>query len=817
LLTLGKNYYPMSESGILQPGQKVGAGRFTLVKPLGRGGMGEVWLAQDERLHEPVALKFLPPEIRADPAALDDLRRETARSHRLAHPNIVRIHDFQESEGEPAFISMEYVDGPTLTALRVEQPSRVLPWDYLRPLVEQLCAALGYAHGEHVVHRDLKPSNLMFDSRGRLKLADFGIAAVVSDSVSRISVRGTSGTLAYMSPQQLAGKRPQVTDDLYALGATLYELLTSKPPFYTGDITHQVLHEPPQPLDERLATLGIQNQIPADVAAIVMACLAKEPSQRPQTARAVAEWIGLGTVRTPSVERLSQTMFSQPDPSPADAVSAGGRKKLALAAVAALLLIASAALWYSVWHRLGGRVLQQPGISAERSAPVQPAGIGAATALPVRDGLILYFSFDEPPKEGVVHDESGTGNDGQAVGATWTPEGRRGGALQFARTNSYVRVPNRPSLNPPQITMAAWVKTSYSDMIWRRIFDKSWDQGFALSDGGETDRYHQRGRLIWEIGHHSCESQNRFDDGAWHHVVGTFDGTVQRLYLDNQQLGHSSHSWVGRVAENTYDLTIAGNRSDPDPKFGEVGASFDGLIDEVMIFNRALSPDEIRQLYESAGVVASASEAANWISLFDGQSVAAWEGEKMTAFPTRSWEVVDGVLKIIPSGPKVSLYTRETFRDFELEFEWRMGYAANSGVFYSAPGRGFQREFQLVDDEPSHHSAAFQPNFPEQCTGALWGILAPSADKRVRPIGEWNEGKLLVRGAHVEHWINGRKVLQFELGSDALAEKAAATKATTFKSRLTPGTDFFQPGEVQIGLQNMAGETAFRNIRIRRL
>jgi serine/threonine protein kinase len=97
----------MSEPGRLQPGRMVGGGRFTLVRAIGRGGMGEVWLAQDERLHEPVALKFLPLEVRADPVALDDLRRETARSHRLTHPNIVHIHDLHEEPGGRPFIAME--------------------------------------------------------------------------------------------------------------------------------------------------------------------------------------------------------------------------------------------------------------------------------------------------------------------------------------------------------------------------------------------------------------------------------------------------------------------------------------------------------------------------------------------------------------------------------------------------------------------------------------------------------------------------------------------------------------------------------------
>jgi len=310
----------MSEAMPLQPEQTLARGRFVLVKRLGRGGMGEVWLARDERLREPVALKFLPPEIRGDPGALDDLRRETARSHHLSHPNIVRIHDLFEDPDGTAFIVMEYIDGPTLAAVRLEQSSGVLSWYYLRPLVAQLCAALEYAHGEKVIHRDLKPANLMVDSRGRLKLADFGIAAVASDSMSRISVRhSTSGTLPYMSPQQVTGKRPQAADDIYALGATIYELLTSKLPFHSGNITHQILYQSPEPMEERLAALEMQNDIPPDVAALIMACLAKEPGQRPRSARAVAEWIGVELVVKPSTESLAAALFPQ-GPSRSEAV-----------------------------------------------------------------------------------------------------------------------------------------------------------------------------------------------------------------------------------------------------------------------------------------------------------------------------------------------------------------------------------------------------------------------------------------------------------------------------------------------------------------
>src|ERR1041384_3939823 len=122
-----------SESTSLAPGQTVGGGRFILVRFLGKGGMGVVWLAHDKRLAEDVALKFLPTEIRDDVIALDDMRRETQRSRRLTHSNIIRIHDFFEADGEIPFISMEYVGGKNLNELRSERPNRLLSWEFLEP------------------------------------------------------------------------------------------------------------------------------------------------------------------------------------------------------------------------------------------------------------------------------------------------------------------------------------------------------------------------------------------------------------------------------------------------------------------------------------------------------------------------------------------------------------------------------------------------------------------------------------------------------------------------------------------------------------
>src|SRR5262249_29512187 len=179
----------------------------------------------------------------------------------------------------------------------------------IKPWVEQLCEALGYAHERaRVVHRDLKPANLMINSKGELKIADFGIARSLSDSVSMLTMsRGTSGTLVYMSPQQLDGEKASHLDDIYSVGATLYDLLTSKPPFYSGQVDHQIREKTPERMTVRRVELGVKNtqSIPNEWEQTVAACLAKNPAQRPQSATEIAirlgmRSVGYGSPRIPS-------------------------------------------------------------------------------------------------------------------------------------------------------------------------------------------------------------------------------------------------------------------------------------------------------------------------------------------------------------------------------------------------------------------------------------------------------------------------------------------------------------------------------------
>lgn len=274
----------------LGTGQRV-FDRYTLVEILGRGGMGVVWLARDEKLGRELAMKFLPEVLALDPRAVEDLKRETRRALELTHANIVRIYDFVE-DARSAAITMEYVKGEPLSKLALARLDRIYSPEDLRPLLLQLCEALAYAHTKaKVVHRDLKPANLMINVDGELKVTDFGISATISDTATRVSrMANISGTPVYMSPQQMMGKLPAATDDIYSLGAMVYELLTGRPPFYTGNLIAQVQGKVPPSMTERRGELGVKGaSIPRNWEDTIAACLAKEPEERPASAAEVAQ------------------------------------------------------------------------------------------------------------------------------------------------------------------------------------------------------------------------------------------------------------------------------------------------------------------------------------------------------------------------------------------------------------------------------------------------------------------------------------------------------------------------------------------------
>jgi tRNA A-37 threonylcarbamoyl transferase component Bud32 len=200
------------DHGRFPPGTLLG-GRYRIVGRLGRGGMGEVYRADDLKLAQPVALKFLPAEVDHDPARLMQLHSEVRMARQVSHPNVCRVYDIDEVDGH-TFLSMEYVDGEELGSL-LRRIGR-FPAERALEMARQLCAGLAAAHERGVIHRDLKPANVMLDGAGKVRITDFGLAGATGETVR-------AGTPAYMAPEQLAGSEVTAQSDIYALGLVMAE------------------------------------------------------------------------------------------------------------------------------------------------------------------------------------------------------------------------------------------------------------------------------------------------------------------------------------------------------------------------------------------------------------------------------------------------------------------------------------------------------------------------------------------------------------------------------------------------------------------
>ena len=207
------------------------AGRYRLTEQIGRGGMGTVWRADDEVLGRQVAVKRLHarPELSADELAtlFERTRREARSAARIAHPNVIVVHDVVDDEGRPCIV-MEYVPGPTLAELL--EDGRTLPYQEAARIGLDMVAALRAAHAAGVLHRDVKPGNVLLGAGDRLVLTDFGIA--MTDGTSTLTKTGEMvGSIHYMAPERIRGLTPGTASDLWALGATLYQAVEGRPPF----------------------------------------------------------------------------------------------------------------------------------------------------------------------------------------------------------------------------------------------------------------------------------------------------------------------------------------------------------------------------------------------------------------------------------------------------------------------------------------------------------------------------------------------------------------------------------------------------------
>jgi predicted Ser/Thr protein kinase len=360
--TTASHHPPFSTNAMDQsrfiPGAML-ADRYRIVSLIGRGGMGEVYRAEDLKLGQPVALKFLPKEMARHGDRLARFHNEVRIARQVSHPNVCRVYDIGEADGQH-FLSMEYVDGEDLASL-LRRIGR-LPPDKAIDVARQLCAGLAAAHDRGVLHRDLKPANVLIDGRGRVRIVDFGLAGLADE---RRDPDVFAGTPPYMAPEQFDGRAASMRTDVYALGLILYEMFTGKPAFKVGgDLMAQVAdHAAPTSPAAPIPDLD-----PA-VQRVIQQCLERDPARRPPSALAVAAAL-------PGGDPLAAALAAGETPSP-DAVAVAGEvgslsPALGVACLAVILLGIIPIVWMSPQTTLVGFVTMDKGpeVLAERARTI---------------------------------------------------------------------------------------------------------------------------------------------------------------------------------------------------------------------------------------------------------------------------------------------------------------------------------------------------------------------------------------------------------------------------------------------------------------
>jgi serine/threonine-protein kinase len=334
------------------------AERYRIVSPLGKGGMGEVYRAEDLKLGQTVALKFLPRSVAQNEESLERFTREVRLARQISHANVCRVFDIGEISETTAsgkilthtFLTMEFVDGEDLASL-MRRIGR-LPSDKAVDIARQMCAGLAAAHEHGIIHRDLKPANIMLDGRGRVRITDFGLAGIAAE-IGGLDAR--AGTPAYMSPEQFAGGELTPKSDLYSLGLVLYEIFTGKRPFdaSTGE-------EMARLRDKSAPTSPSQFVKDLDplVERVILRCLEKDPAKRPASALQVAAAL-------PGGDPLAAALAAGETPSP-EMVAASGeteglRPAVAWAMLAGVIVSIIAAILLNGQFKLYRRVpLEKP-------------------------------------------------------------------------------------------------------------------------------------------------------------------------------------------------------------------------------------------------------------------------------------------------------------------------------------------------------------------------------------------------------------------------------------------------------------------------
>lgn len=368
------------------------AGRYRVVGLLGRGGMGEVYRADDLKLGQAVALKFLPRTLTADDARLDRFLAEVRIARQVAHPNVCRVYDIAVVEGEH-YLSMEYIDGEDLASLLLRIGH--LPADKALDIARQVCAGLAAAHDRGVLHRDLKPANVMLDGHGRVRITDFGLA-VAADAAAHDAA--TCGTPLYMAPEQLAGQPASVRTDIYALGLLMYELYSGRRAFDASSLAELRLRKEQD--IPRAPSEFIKDMDPA-VERLILRAIARDPLVRPVSVAQVAAAL-------PGANPLAAALRAGETPSPEMVAASGAREGLEprmvwgllalvlCGAVTAVALGARGLLWRVALPERSPEVLAENARQMLHAFGYAERGIDRASGLEVDLDHLRYLQTQHP-------------------------------------------------------------------------------------------------------------------------------------------------------------------------------------------------------------------------------------------------------------------------------------------------------------------------------------------------------------------------------------------------------------------------------------
>ena len=360
------------------------ANRYRIVGLLGKGGMGEVYRADDLKLGQPVALKFLPEELLRDGAALARFHREVRVARQVSHKNVCRVYDIAEFEGRH-FLSMEFIKGEELSSL-LRRIGR-LPQDKAIQIARQICAGVSAAHDNGVLHRDLKPANVMIDEHGNARITDFGLAGLAEEFREE---EGIAGTPAYMAPEQFEHQPATVRSDIYSIGLVLYELFTGKKAFAASTLNDLISlrrsdNTPTTP------TSIVQGLDPL-IEKVIDRCLQKEPAQRPSSALQVAAAL-------PGGDPIAAALAAGETPSPEMVAAAPTEGALKPAVAIALLAVFLIALGLSAWLTRYSNVYRlvslekSPELLRERAREVVRNLGYTSPPLDSADGMILRGDY----------------------------------------------------------------------------------------------------------------------------------------------------------------------------------------------------------------------------------------------------------------------------------------------------------------------------------------------------------------------------------------------------------------------------------------